>query len=164
VQTPVVHAPAQLPGEQWLGAGLSEQQFDRHSVSAVHPVHAYSPPSIAHAWPDAQVQPQTPQLVVVVASTAFPPQQRAYTSPVFQFVPSASATAGWQAPFEHFGASWQASGAAPQVVLALALPGVPHTPAAQVGAVWQTSGAAPHALPSFAATGVQVPPMHTGAE
>src|SRR5208283_3007228 len=85
------HAPAQLPGEQWLGAGLSEQQPDAQSPSAVQPVQTYSPSMAAHDCPAAHVQPHTPQSFALVVSTALPLQQRAFESAAFQLVPSATA-------------------------------------------------------------------------
>src|SRR5208283_4339316 len=85
------HAPAQFPGEQWLGAGLSEQQPDAQSLSAVQPVQTYSPSIAAHDCPAPHFQPHTPQLVVLVVSTALPLQHRAFASPLFELVPSASA-------------------------------------------------------------------------
>jgi hypothetical protein len=152
----VWHIALQLLGEQWLGAGLVEQQFDAQSPSPTHPVHTYSPAIIPHA------HPHTPQFAVVVVSTALPPQQRAFESPAFQFVPSASATAASHVPALHFRTSWHASGAAPHCVPLAALGGAPHVPPPHTGAVWQASGAVPHTVPSFAGTGVHVPDMHTG--
>ena len=133
-------------------------------MSAVQPVQRYSPSIAPHACPAPHVQPHTPQFATVVVSTALPPQQRAFESLVFQFVPSGRAAAAWHAPAEHFGAAWHASGAVPHVVPAAAFAGAPHAPIEHFGATWHASGAIPHAVP-FAArsAGWHTPPRHTGA-
>ncbi len=81
-----------MPGEQWFGDGAREQQSLLHSLSAVHPSQMKMPLIDPHVWPLPHFQPQTPQLLVVFATTLSPLQHMALGFELLVLVPSAFST------------------------------------------------------------------------
>jgi hypothetical protein len=83
---------AQFPGEQWLGDGASEQQSLLHSLSAPHPSQMKMPLIDPHVCPLPHFQPQTPQSLVVFATTFLPLQHIAFAFELLVLVPLAFST------------------------------------------------------------------------